>query len=85
MTRVPVIGLAVSGAVEGCQAANEIKNGEKPAKAINKAALRLTSTAVLTSTLGAVGFMLFGPVGSLAGIGIASGLNYLVCKAIDKI
>ena len=85
MTRVPVIGLAVSGAIEGCQAANEIKNGEKPVKAINKAALRLTSTAVLTSTLGAVGFMFFGPVGSLAGIGIASGLNYLVCKAIDKI
>ena len=85
MTRVPVIGLAVSGAIEGCQAANEIKNGEKPVKAINKAVLRLTSTAVLTSTLGAVGFMLFGPVGSLAGIGIASGLKYLVCKAIDKI
>ncbi len=85
MTRVPVIGLAVSGVIEGCQAANEIKNGEKPVKAVNKAALRLTSTAVLTSTLGAVGFMLFGPVGSLAGIGIASGLNYLVCKAIDKI
>ena len=85
MTRIPVIGLAVSGVIEGCQAANEIKNGEKPVKAINKAALRLTSTAVLTSTLGAVGFMLFGPVGSLAGIGIASGLNYLVCKAIDKI
>ncbi len=85
MTRVPVIGLAVSGAIEGCQAANEIKNGEKPVKAINRAALRLTSTTVLTSTLGAVGFMLFGPIGSLAGIGIASGLNYLVCKAIDKI
>ncbi len=85
MTRVPVIGIAVSGVIEGCQAANEIKNGEKPVKAVNKAALRLTSTAVLTSTLGAVGFMLFGPVGSLAGIGIASGLNYLVCKAIDKI
>ena len=85
MTRLPVIGLAVSGVIEGCQAANEIKNGEKPVKAVNKAALRLTSTAVLTSTLGAVGFMFFGPVGSLAGIGIASGLNYLVCKAIDKI
>ena len=85
MTRVPVIGLAVSGAIEGCQAVNEIKNGEKPVKAINKAALRLTSTIVLTSALGAVGFMLFGPMGSLAGIGIASGLNYLICKAIDKI
>ena len=85
MTRVPVIGLAVSGAIEGCQAVNEIKNGEKPVKAINKAALRLTSTTVLTSALGAVGFMLLGPMGSLAGIGIAAGLNYLICKAIDKI
>ena len=85
MTRVPVIGLAVSGAIEGCQAVNEIKNGEKPVKAINKAALRLTSTTVLTSALGAVGFMLFGPMGSLAGIGIAAGLNYLMGKAIDKI
>ena len=85
MTRVPVICLAVSGAIETCQAANEIKHGEKPAKAINKAALRLASTTVLTSALGAVGFMLFGPVGSLAGIGIAAGLNYLISKAIDKI
>ena len=81
MTRTPVIGLAVSAAIETCQVVNAIKNGEKPDKAIVKGALRFTSGTAITAICGTVGSF-FGPVGSLIGLGIGAGLSYLVSKAI---
>ena len=81
MTRTPVIGLVVSGAIETCQVINDIKNGEKPDKAIVKGALRFTSGTTITAICGTVGSFL-GPVGSLIGLGIGAGLSYLVSKAI---
>ena len=81
MTRTPVIGLVVSGAIETCQVINDIKNGEKPDKAIVKGALRFTSGTAITAICGTVGSFL-GPVGSLIGLGIGAGLSYLVSKAI---
>ena len=71
MTRTPVIGLAVSAAI----------NGEKPDKAIVKGALRFTSGTAITAICGTVGSFLR-PVGSLVGLGIGAGLSYLVSKAI---
>ena len=81
MTRTPVIGLVVSGAIETCQVVNAIKNGEEPDKAIVKGALRFTSGTAITAICGTVGSFL-GPVGSLIGLGIGAGLSYLVSKAI---
>lgn len=82
MTRVPVIGLAMSGVVEGCQVINEVKNGEKAIKSIGKAIVRLTTSTAITAVLGAIGAMIAGPFGSLAGITISGFANNAIAKAL---
>lgn len=82
MTRVPVFGLAVSGALEGCQVINEVKQGKNTVKSIGKAAVRLVSSTALTAVLGAIGATVAGPAGSIIGISIGGLLGNKVAEAI---
>lgn len=82
MTRVPIFGLAVGGALEGCQVINEVKQGKNAVKSIGKAAVRLVSSTALTAVLGAIGATVAGPAGSIIGISIGGILGNKVAEAI---
>lgn len=82
MTRVPVFGLAVAGALEGCQVINEVKQGKNAVRSIGKAAVRLASSTALTAVLGAIGATVAGPAGSIIGISIGGLLGNKVAEAI---
>lgn len=82
MTRVPVFGLVVAGALEGCQVANEVSQGEDAVKSIGKAAVRLASSTAITAVLGAIGAAIAGPAGSVVGICLGGLLSNEVAKAI---
>lgn len=81
MTRTPVIGLAVSGGIEGINAMHEINKGKNPVKEIGKAVVRWGSSAALTGVLGAIGST-FGPVGTIIGMGLGSIASAAIGNAI---
>lgn len=81
MTRTPVIGLAVSGGIEGINAMHEINKGKNPVKEIGKAVVRWGSSAALTGVLGAIGST-FGPIGTIVGMGLGSIASAAIGNAI---
>lgn len=83
MTRTPVIGLAMSGFVEGCQVINEVKQGEATLSSIGKAIIRFVTSAITTAYLGAIGAKKAGPFGSMAGIAVAGLVNNTIANALD--
>ena len=83
MTRTPLIGLAMSGVVEGCQVINEVRQGKATLLSIGKAIVRFVTSTITTAYLGAIGAKKAGPFGAMAGIAVAGFVNNAIAKALD--
>ena len=62
---------------------NQIDDTVKAIKSIGKAIVRLTTSTAITAVLGAVGAMIAGPFGSMAGIAISGFVNNAIANALD--
>ena len=83
MTRTTKIGTAVLGSLEAAHLIKEIADGENAIKSAVKSAISLTSSIAGIGYGGAIGAKLFGPTGSLVGMGLGAIAGNKIAKLMD--
>ena len=82
MMRVPTIGLAVDGVLEGLEIKEDIQNGKNFFESAGNAVIRLGTSTAITATLGAMGSKA-GPIGSLGALTVANYINNTIAESLN--